>query len=68
MSFNNIFKWFSSELDFSNSQQECPVFNPANGLPMINNNCSGVDVLGNPFGTDINHSANFDYPDPNNQF
>jgi hypothetical protein len=27
--------------------------NPANGLPMIHN--SGIDVAGNPFGTDSSH-------------
>jgi len=27
--------------------------NPASGLPMINDDCTGIDVEGNPFGTDF---------------
>lgn len=30
--------------------------NPANGLPMIDGTC-GVDVEGNPFGTDFSHDS-----------
>lgn len=33
--------------------------NPATGLPMTTDDASGVDVEGNPYGTDIHH-----YPDP----
>lgn len=28
--------------------------NPANGLPMVGG-CGGVDIEGNPYGTDFNH-------------
>ena len=27
--------------------------NPANGLPMAGDGCAGVDVMGNPYGTDF---------------
>lgn len=27
--------------------------NPASGLPMIGDDCGGIDVAGNPFGTDL---------------
>jgi hypothetical protein len=31
--------------------------NPATGLPMIGDGCGGVDVAGNPYGTDLDSSA-----------
>ena len=38
--------------------------NPASGLPMISDDCMGVDVGGNPYGTDLNdhwdHGSSFD--------
>ena len=44
--------WFSSGIDSSSSDSGCDI-NPATGLPMIGG-CGGVDVEGNPYGTDIN--------------
>lgn len=35
------------------NDQHCDI-NPANGLPMIGG-CGGVDVSGNPYGTDWSH-------------
>jgi hypothetical protein len=29
-----------------------PCINPASGWPMISDDCSGVDVIGNPYGRD----------------
>ena len=35
--------------------------NPATGLPMIDDSIGGVDVAGNPFGTDWNMHDSFDH-------
>ena len=46
--FNWLFGSASHESDFT--------VNPANGMPMLD---GGVDVLGNPFGTDSCSSSGF---------
>lgn len=38
----------------SNTDDSCNI-NPANGLPMLGG-CVGVDIEGNPFGTDLWHN------------
>lgn len=35
------------------SADDIPQVNPATGLPMIGSGIAGVDVQGNPFGTDL---------------
>jgi len=60
MSFwNSLFSWIggSSTVEFDDGTSlhqgvDCNV-NPASGLPMIDGSCSGVDVAGNPYGTDL---------------
>ncbi len=55
--FKNMFdNWFDS-----NNNNDDPEINPATGLPMIDD--SGIDVNGNPFGTD---NDNFNNSDINN--
>lgn len=61
--WNSICGWFGSfdtGLDASSTMDSCSLndhccdINPANGLPMIGG-CGGVDVEGNPYGTDTHH-------------
>ncbi len=48
--FKNLFgDWFGND---------GPEINPANGLPMMDD--SGIDIEGNPFGTDSNDFGNSD--------
>ena len=65
--FSWLFDWFSNDSDgfnphswmndaLSNSHDVSWV-NPATGLPMIGG-MGGVDVAGNPFGTDLHDSFN----------
>lgn len=60
--FKNLFgNWFDSD----NNNNDGPEINPATGLPMIDN--SGIDVSGNPFGTDFStDNDNFNNSDINN--
>lgn len=53
--FSNLFGWNSATDDLTNSEPEIETteINPANGLPMING-IGGVDIEGNPYGTDSN--------------
>jgi hypothetical protein len=58
--FGWLKSWFSSdsetgiERDFGTSSG-CSI-NPASGLPMIGDDCTGIDVAGNPYGTDLQDS------------
>jgi hypothetical protein len=54
----SIFNWFT---DMLSTGSDSPFIadddfsvNPANGLPMIGGS-GGVDIEGNPFGTDFSH-------------
>lgn len=60
-----IFDWFdsvsslfsfdsTSACDLSSDWMNETVINPATGLPMING-IGGVDVAGNPYGTDLSN-------------
>jgi hypothetical protein len=42
----------NSPNNHGNSMTVGSCVNPASGLPMISDDCSGVDVMGNPFGMD----------------
>jgi hypothetical protein len=33
-----------------------PMINPATGLPMLGEGCCSTDIMGNPYGTDLNES------------
>ncbi|MFT6908322.1 MAG: hypothetical protein ACJAS1_005019, partial [Oleiphilaceae bacterium] len=33
-----------------------PMTNPATGLPMLGEGCCSTDIMGNPYGTDLNES------------
>jgi len=35
--------------------------NPATGLPMVGDSCAGVDVMGNPYGTDLHDTFSTDH-------
>ncbi|MFZ2974631.1 MAG: hypothetical protein WA049_18525 [Ferribacterium limneticum] len=65
MSFwNNLFSWnHESGLGDSLSTDE-PMktieINPATGLPMIGDDCGGIDVAGNPYGIDLDSSNDAD--------
>ena len=48
--FSNFLCLFDSNAIMSDDSS-CGDINPANGLPMVNG-CTGVDVCGNPFGSD----------------
>lgn len=43
----------TSQMNDEPDVSRCSI-NPATGLPMISDDCSGVDVGGNPFGTNLN--------------
>lgn len=69
---DKIFGWFSvGNPDDSGSdgvpelQGSTCTINPASGLPMIGG-CGGVDVAGNPYGTDLHdswpHASDWDSP------
>lgn len=47
----------SNENVFDNDSSACQV-NPANGLPMVDG-CGGIDVAGNPYGTDSSDDWSF---------
>lgn len=53
MSFwNDFWDWFGfGHHDTQSGPHDDNCTNPANGLPMVGG-CSGVDVEGNPYGTD----------------
>jgi len=59
--FGWLKSWFLSdsetgiEHDFGTSSG-CSI-NPASGLPMIGDDCAGIDVAGNPYGTDLQDSC-----------
>lgn len=52
----------------SEMDDHCP-FNPATGLPMMGG-CGGVDVAGNPYGTDMHdwHSSDSVWHDADSSF
>ncbi|WP_339348668.1 hypothetical protein [uncultured Sphingomonas sp.] len=56
--FDRIGEWFSriewggSDSSFRSSDNYTHI-NPATGLPMTGSGTSGLDVAGNPFGTDL---------------
>ena len=60
-----LFTWFSSIFNTESvnwsapAQNDPPSINPANGMPMAN---ESIDVMGNPFGTDLNHMNDFTDP------
>jgi hypothetical protein len=58
--FNSLFGWLGSSYSSIGSHDDsaCSI-NPANGLPMVGG-CGGVDIEGNPYGTD---STSFDLDD-----
>lgn len=47
--------FFATGETLSHSATGCAI-NPANGLPMVGGDCSGVDVMGNLYGTDLSDS------------
>ena len=51
----SLFGWLGSIFD--DPSNSCgTTINPASGLPMVDGSC-GVDVAGNPYGTDNSSSA-----------
>ncbi|MBE0471145.1 MAG: hypothetical protein IBX55_16745 [Methyloprofundus sp.] len=55
--FNTLFGWFgTSSTDYSIESS----VNPANGLPMMGG-IGGVDVEGNPYGTDLHNDTFNDF-------
>jgi hypothetical protein len=46
----------SSHIHDLGADMGCAI-NPATGLPMIGGDCSGIDVMGNPYGVDLDDSA-----------
>lgn len=58
----------SNASDDSFIEHEFPVINPADGLPMINNDIGGVDIMGSPFGMDIHHHDDFTCASDSNVF
>lgn len=53
--WNAICGWFGNDNHTSSSATGCEI-NPATALPMVGG-CAGVDVAGNPYGTDLHHDA-----------
>lgn len=57
--WNTLFGWLgeSNAAGFDDGslplQQDIGCQNPATMLPMANGSCSGLDVAGNPYGTDL---------------
>jgi|GEM_PF-5283322 len=52
---------FSDDLTSSSLSSICDdsfAINPANGMPMVGGEC-GIDIEGNPFGTDFSHNDAF---------
>lgn len=47
----NFWHWLTGKTN--EVQQE--TFNPATGLPMVTQDCTGLDIAGNPYGTNIQH-------------
>lgn len=45
--------WQSDECPLAAPVPGSEAINPATGLPMIQGDCSGVDVGGSPFGADL---------------
>ena len=45
--------WQSDECLMAAPLPSLGAINPATGLPMLQDNCSGVDVGGSPFGVDL---------------
>lgn len=59
--WNKLFDWLNgpvgtdsegSSFEVADSAFDCPLVNPATGLPMIDGG-GGLDVEGNPFGADL---------------
>lgn len=63
MNFNFLKNMFSGDDSASPIPVDMPlsVFNPATGLPMIDNGMGGVDVGGSPFGMDLDSSTCTDF-------
>lgn len=53
--WNSICGFFGIGIEGSPNHVSCDI-NPATGLPMIDG-CGGVDVGGNPFGTNMHDSS-----------
>lgn len=56
--FHTLFDWLiGSDAtgfdEFTPPQQDIGCQNPATGLPMASGNCSGMDIAGNPYCTDL---------------
>ena len=75
--WNTLFGWFgfttdadmtTSDYGFSHfDNHHCDInINPASGLPMLGE-CGGVDIGGNPFGTELHHDDNM-WSSTNNGF
>lgn len=54
--WNSICSWFGIDDNQSNDCATGCEINPATGLPMVGG-CGGIDVAGNPYGTDLHHDA-----------
>lgn len=48
---NNLCSKSDSDTSTTDYQPTLPVINPGSGLPMIDNDYGGVDVGGNPYGS-----------------
>lgn len=49
--------WQSDECPLAAPVQCSGAINPATGLPMLQGDCSGVDVGGSPFGADLHYET-----------
>jgi hypothetical protein len=65
--WNKLFDWLNgpvgtdslgNSLKGADSTFDCPSVNPATGMPMIDG-CGGLDLEGNPFGTDLHQFDDF---------
>jgi len=52
---------FAASESLSESSMGC--INPATGLPMIGDSCGGLDVMGNPYGSDLSDSLGSSWSD-----